>query len=253
MEKHHTTAHFRAVTGEARQIEVAPGQERALYDAGFTIYYHNVRSPAIDRWLSALTDELGLVHGVTRLAAFASLRGLGLKPHYDQNDNFICQARGAKRFRLWPNTHVRYPTRGYQLGAPPAVVHQVEAPDGLPGGLPPDPQVVELRPGSVMFMPRGMWHDTETVEDESLHFNIQSGLPTWRDVIEYALTRTNVLHREDLRAPIVGLFTGDRTRDGFEAEFVERLRSVVDDIYRTEIVLQRDAFYRFVMGRRPIA
>lgn len=251
MKKHHTKAFFRTVDGASTSIMVEPGQERPLYDAGFTIYFHNLSSSKLTEWVSALDEELGLVRGVTRVAAFASRRGQGLKPHYDQNDNFVCQAQGTKRWRIWPNTSVRHPTVGYTIGAKMQPVHEVEAPDGFPTEMGPDPQIVEMRPGTVMFMPRGMWHDTQTVEAESLHFNIQSGLAMWKDAIEYVLTRTSALHREDLREPIIGLFQGDTTREGFGDELKKKLREVVDEICDSEIVLGRQPFFKYITSRRP--
>jgi ribosomal protein L16 Arg81 hydroxylase len=251
MQKHHTTAFFRTLDGESKSLAVQAGQERPLYEAGFTIYFHNLRSPGIDEWVAALDAELGLVRGVTRVAGFASRRGLGLKPHYDQNDNFVCQARGMKRWRIAPNHHVRYPTLGYTMGAKPLPVHEVEAADGFPDELPPDHQTVELRPGAVMFMPRGMWHDTETVEEESLHFNVQSGLPTWRDAIEYVLTQTSALHGEELRGPVQRMFDDRGLRAGFDEELKEKLREVVETVFESDIRIHRDAFHRFIMARRP--
>jgi ribosomal protein L16 Arg81 hydroxylase len=251
MKKHHTKAFFRGVDGTSQSIVIEPGQEKPLYDAGFTIYFHNLSSPKIAQWVSTLDGELGLVRGHTRVASFASRRGLGLKPHYDQNDNFVCQAKGTKRWRIWPNTSVKHPTVGYTVGGKMTPTHEVEAPEGFPKEMGPHPQVVDMVEGTVMYMPRGMWHDTETVESESLHFNIQSGMAMWKDAIEYVLTRTSALHREDLRAPIVGLFDGDQTREGFADELKAKLRAAVDEICDSEIVLHAQPFYKFIASRRP--
>lgn len=251
MRKHHTKAFLRTLDGKSTSIMVERGQERALYDAGFTLYFHNLASPAISEWIAALDEELGLVHGVTRVAAFASRRGLGLNPHYDQNDNFVCQARGMKRWRIAPNTHVKYPTIGYTIGSKPRVLHEVEAPDGLPDKMPEPYETIETRAGMVMYMPRGMWHDTETVAEESLHFNIQCGLPTWKDAIEFVLTQTSALYAEELRAPIQRLFEGERSREGFDEELKAKLKEAVDYICDSDIVLTRNSFHKFIMSRRP--
>jgi hypothetical protein len=251
MKKHHTKAFFRGVDGASQSMVIEPGQEKPLYDAGFTIYFHNLSSPQMSEWISALDEELGLVRGHTRVAAFASRRGLGLKPHYDQNDNFVCQAKGTKRWRIWPNSSVKYPTVGYTLGGKQTPTHEVEAEDGFPSQMGPDPQVVDMEPGTVMFMPRGYWHDTETATSESLHFNVQSGLAMWKDAIEYVLTRTSALHREDLRAPLVGLFEGETSRPGFGDELKAKLRQVIDEISESEISIGRQAFFKFIASRRP--
>jgi ribosomal protein L16 Arg81 hydroxylase len=249
MAKHHTEAFCRTPEGKAIALVVQPGQERALYDAGFTIYFHNLSSPSLHEWVGALDAELGLVRGVTRVAAFASRHGTGLPPHYDQNDNFVCQARGAKRWRIASNTHVQYPTLGYTIGAKVGEVHKMEAPNGFPLGMPSDYQTVELRPGSVMFMPRGTWHDTETVEEESLHFNVQSGLPTWKDAIEYVLTQNGALYAEEWRAPISQLFDGDQVRKELEDDLKEKLRRLVEAVCDDEIRIDRNGFQKYIMSR----
>ena len=62
-----------------------------------------------------------------RISAFASKRGHGLKAHYDQNDNFVCQARGSKRWRIAKNVHVVNPTVGYTVGEKPTPPNVAEA------------------------------------------------------------------------------------------------------------------------------
>jgi Cupin superfamily protein len=251
MKKHHTQAFFKNLDGVSSSITVAPGQEKNLYDAGFTLYFHNIYAPRIATWVDAIDAELGLVQGVTRVSAFASRRGSGLKAHYDMNDNFVCQARGVKRWRVAPNTHVKNPTAGYTVGAKMLPVHHVEAPGGMPAELPKPFEVLELHPGTVAFMPRGMWHDTETLEHESLHFNIQSGLAMWKDAIEYILTKTSLLHAEELREPIMQMFDGDKLREGVGEEIKERIRAAVELLFESDIEIHRPSFHKYVMSRRP--
>ena len=253
MKKHHTVAFFRTLDGASSSVTVAPGQEKQLYDAGFTLYFHGLAAPRIAQWVDAIDAELGLVHGVTRVSAFASRRGSGLKAHYDMNDNFVCQARGVKRWRVATNTHVKNPTAGYTVGAKILPVHQVEAPNGMPTELPTPFETIELNPGTVVFMPRGMWHDTETLEHESLHFNIQSGLAMWKDAIEYILMKTSLLHAEELREPIMQMFDGDQLRAGVGEEIKERVRAAVELLLESEVAINRPAFHKFVMSRRPKA
>jgi hypothetical protein len=138
---------------------------------------------------------------------------------------------------------------GYTIGAKVGEVHKMEAPNGFPLGMPSDYQTVELRPGSVMFMPRGTWHDTETVEEESLHFNVQSGLPTWKDAIEYVLTQNGALYAEEWRAPISQLFDGDQVRKELEDDLKEKLRRLVEAVCDDEIRIDRNGFQKYIMSR----
>jgi hypothetical protein len=231
-------------------VEVPGGSEQAHYDAGRVLYFHSLRSPGVDAWVSAIDRELGLLPGATRVSAFASRRGGGLRPHYDQNDNFVCQARGVKRWRVAPNEHVRYPTIGYTIGAKLTPALRAEAPNGFPAQMPTPHETVDLRPGSVVFMPRGTWHDTETIESESLHFNIQTGLATWKDAVEFVMRTTPALHSEALRAPVLALPGAEVAGDSFEGQLRQKLQLLVEAICAGEIPFDREAFAGFVAKRR---
>jgi len=73
----------------------------------------------------------------------------------------------------------------------------------------------------------------------------------WKDVVEYLLTKTNILHSEALREPIMRMFDGDKLREGVAEEVTARLRGVLEDLVDCEFDLHRAAFHKFVMSRRP--
>lgn len=249
----YTRAFFRTATGAIKSIDLrsGQGQERTAYEAGATVYFHGLEAPALAEWLRAIDEELGLVAGLSRISAFASLTGKGLTPHYDLNDNFVCQARGLKRWRIAPNHHVRHPLFGYTVGAPLTPAHRVEAPGGLPDAMPSDGRtVLEMKAGMVAFVPRGMWHDTETTESESLHFNIQCGLPTWRDLIDFVVSRTALPSAAELRAGIPAMFDGGSLAPAVAAGLTERLADVVAALRDGSIRVPRDEFHKYVALRR---
>lgn len=244
-------AFFHVRNGGTRMLELRAGQARAAYEAGATVYFHGLTSPRIREWIDDLNRELGLVSGLTRVSAFASLRGEGLSTHYDLNDNFVCQARGRKRFRVAPNQHVQHPLYGYTIGKPIQPVHRVEAPAGFPTAMPDGARTVDMTPGMVMFMPRGMWHDTQTTDDESLHFNIQCGLPTWRDVLDFITSRTAVPQAAELRQGIQALFLSSRdVAPGTSATLARMLREVADAIDDGTLAISQDELFRYVALRR---
>jgi 50S ribosomal protein L16 3-hydroxylase len=248
MKRGGTRAFFRTLNGTHVKMGVSAGQETALYSAGFTIYFHALRDPELDEWIAAIERELGLLPGGTRVSAFASRKGPGLNCHYDLNENFVCQARGTKRWRVAPNTHCRKPTVGYGLGSPISAAHLVEAPEGFPAAMPETHETIELTPGTVMFMPRGMWHDTETVSDASLHFNIQCGFATWRDVLAFVLQDNPALHAEEFRDAIRGELD-DVPPETLASELKPRLHRLVDIIVERGIEIDVPAFERFVAQR----
>src|SRR5260370_32948472 len=48
---------------------------------------------------------------------------------------------------------------------------------------------VEMRPGSVMLVPRGTYHTTQVEDEASLSTGYHFALPTWSDVVLAALER----------------------------------------------------------------
>jgi ribosomal protein L16 Arg81 hydroxylase len=92
----------------------------------------------------------------------------------------VVQLRGRKVWRFARNEHVRFPPVNYLEGEPvpeelkPFVTRPMKAPKKV--------QSVTLKPGSVLYLPRGWWHATETLED-SLHLDLLTAVPTWADVV----------------------------------------------------------------------
>jgi hypothetical protein len=69
--------------------------------------------------------------------------------------------------------------------------------------MPPDAMTVDLRPGSVLFIPRGTWHDTETLQD-SVALTLSYSVQSWADALLERLGAE--LRREPAwRAPATGL------------------------------------------------
>lgn len=223
-------------------VAVQPGEEEAHYQRGHTVYLHSVRSPTIDAWMAAVSDELGLLHEATRVSAFASKKGPGLKPHYDPNDNIVCQAKGTKRWRYSTLDAVRYATTGQTVGSPIGRVPHLESGGRIPSEL-RDPVTVDMVPGSVMVMPRGIWHATETVDEESIHLNIQTGTVTWKDVLDFLLPRSPALHAEFFRAPVTHGLTGE----AFRKALADHIHVLAD---AATARCDTPAFHDFVARRR---
>jgi ribosomal protein L16 Arg81 hydroxylase len=57
-----------------------------------------------------------------------------------------------------------------------------------------------MKPGSVMYLPRGWWHSTHTSEP-SVHLDLLGALPTWADAARVQLEAA--LRDEVWRSPMV--------------------------------------------------
>jgi lysine-specific demethylase/histidyl-hydroxylase NO66 len=132
------------------------------------------------RLLAGLEARLGAAAGCNAYLTPAGTQGFA--PHFDDIDAFVLQAEGAKRWRLyapgpglaagWPLP--RYPSRDLaraELGA--CILDAV------------------LRPGDLLYMPRGTIHEAEALPGEhSLHLTVSANQGrSWAALLECALPR----------------------------------------------------------------
>lgn len=188
-------SHLKAILAgrhhETNELDVNHAQALDLYDAGATIACNEIHRwhPPVADWASKLAQELGLPAHLCGCNLYMSPPEKGLAMHFDDHEVFVVQLAGRKRWRLAPNRAARFPTRNsgrcfsgeltlYASGRPPS-------------RMPPGP-TVEMKPGSVLFVPRGYWHTTRALEPSiSLSFGIRP--PTWlallRDWLSFELIR----------------------------------------------------------------
>jgi 50S ribosomal protein L16 3-hydroxylase len=163
-------------------VAIAPALAQAMVEAGFTLYFNEPRFPSrsLWRWVHALEKDLSLRPGTIRPSAFFSSKGKGARMHFDNTESLVVQVRGRKVWRIARNDAVPYPPVNYLEGdpLPPELAALVKKPMKAPTKV----KRVVLEPGSVLFLPRGWWHATETLED-SLHLDLLMAVPTWADVL----------------------------------------------------------------------
>jgi 50S ribosomal protein L16 3-hydroxylase len=184
---------------EHSAIKVDRGSARRLHDHGFNLLLPNVHEylAVVRRWLVGIASDLGLPRE-TRLRSliYASRAGHGAVAHYDANVNLVLQLRGAKRWWIAPNRHVRYPTERWAVNMPhlPRELRP-HPPETLPADIPDDAAEVVLQRGSVLYLPRGCWHKTSAVED-SLSLNFTFPQTTWADLVASAVRSLLSTHTE---------------------------------------------------------
>ena len=182
-------AHLPDVRDEASSIETNAKDARKLFDSGIGLLFNdaNLISPLLSDWLEQLRRGLGLpALTFGRCLIYATPDGGGTAAHFDQNINFVLQVHGTKRWTLAPNRHVAHPMCRHTIGQPtdPELMTYMESP--MPTSMPDDARAIELRPGSLLFVPRGYWHSTEA-EGDALALNFTFTVPTWLDLFTAAL------------------------------------------------------------------
>lgn len=181
-----------------------------LYAMGLTQNFPSVQRflPACDAWLASLCESFGVPAGMFHAHVFVSPPGEGLRWHFDACDTFVVQLRGAKRWRLAPNHHVQNPVgTSVAPGMRPAWQHLAQMPDALPDEDPPEHESLTLTEGSVLWLPRGVWHCTDASDEGSISVSLSSRIPTLAECLLRQLEAA-LLQDPALRAPAYGL-TGD--------------------------------------------
>lgn len=163
----------------------------------------------------------------------ANAQGFGR--HYDTHDAFILQIAGHKHWRIY------------------------ESPIELPlGSQPWDPErygigelleEVDLRPGDLIYIPRGFVHEAMTSDTQSLHVTLGISAYTWMDVFAEALNRCRADARFRASLP-VGFGGRDGAASTMQARLAELVRALGEVASAKELFAALDE--RFVDSRRPV-
>lgn len=223
-------AHLPDLRDESSSITTNTTDAAKLFRNGMGLLFNEVQtiSPLLKNWLEALRKDLGLsalTYG--RCLIYATPDGKGTSPHFDQNINFVLQVHGTKTWRLAPNTYVINPMTRHTMGTQPDSELDEYLEDDLPSAMSANAETVVLKPGSVLFVPRGYWHSTEA-QSEALALNFTFTAPTWIDLFTTAL-RSRLALSPEWRATALGVANPDN-RDEAEAYLETLLTTIVEDL-----------------------
>ena len=182
-------AHLPDVRDEASSIDTTNKDAKKLFDNGMGLLFNEAHliSPVLTEWLEEIRSQLGLpMMTIGRCLVYATPDGKGTAPHFDQNINFVIQIHGTKKWIMASNESVKNPMTRHTMGLEPdpELASYLETP--MPTKMPKEAMSFELKPGSVLFVPRGVWHETEA-EGDALSLNFTYTAPTWIDLFTTAL------------------------------------------------------------------
>lgn len=179
------TALYLDARGELRGRRIDRAKAEAAWSAGMTLYWGDIVE--LRAWAESLGRELGLYTPArTNAGLYASPPGAGVAPHFDRNENLTIQLVGTKRWAVAGNRQVPYPLEGHVAGAPLPLRLRTHGARELPGAMPPGAETVELRPGAVLYVPFGHWHETGTVTP-SVSLNLSFQPLTWGEWLGHSL------------------------------------------------------------------
>lgn len=152
---------------------------RADFDRGYTVVVNKLERYArgIATFAHALEVELNFPVQVN--AYLTPPAATGFVPHYDPHDVLVLQLHGSKLWHLY--------------GEHPVPPHVMQRHEQLVGAALPAPTDVRLRPGDVLYLPRGRPHAAESDTETSMHLTVGVHAPTVLTVL------THVLHALSIR------------------------------------------------------
>lgn len=245
LSRHYRGGPLRFTQGRRYQKMVSLDQvdAMALYRMGLTLQFEDVAPvvPGATSALRQLEHELGINPGAAKICAFASPVHDGLGVHFDAQDIISIQLRGQKRFRVAPVETLRYPYGvQYVPGTEPYDELYPQAGNGFPGIDAASLTTIDMRPGSVLYMPRGTWHSTES-EGDSLSVSIGLYVPAALDTVLSQL-RLLLLQDPAWRRPLYGAWGGNAA----QAQAHAAAAALVADLPRQAAQLQADAVIAYV-------
>jgi 50S ribosomal protein L16 3-hydroxylase len=166
------SVHLPDVADEASSVSASPHDARRMFASGMSLLFDDAHlyAPPLVRWLHAIRADLGLsTLTQQRCLIYATPAG-----------------KGTKTWTLAPNAHVARPLTRHTIGQPVDPELQSYARLPMPDAMPADRTEIVLEPGSVLVVPRGVWHSTRAATD-ALALNFTFTPPTWLDLFTAAL------------------------------------------------------------------
>jgi Cupin superfamily protein len=220
---------FRGTDQKRRSIHVGPREALELYEAGTTTLYFPLAMPTVSAWITALASDLGVTPARSQVSIFASRTGGGLESHFDTAENFTFQLKGHKRWRVSAGERVENPTMNSVAEAFATGEMSAYQFDPLPTMIPAEASTVDMRPGSMLYLPPGAWHETDAAE-ESLSLNLCFLGTNWLDHIALPAIRATLLRHAKWRQWPQGLFGAPAERARARTELASLLAGLPEDL-----------------------
>ncbi|MUG95643.1 cupin [Scytonema sp. UIC 10036] len=142
---------------------------------GATLILNGVHklTPELVHLTSEVKHDFGC--GVQINAYCSSPQKQGFSSHYDTHEVFILQIEGTKQWFVFPDTF-KYPLPNQKSSTMPP-------PQGEPY------LTCVLKPGDVLYIPRGHWHYAIALDEPSLHLTLGIHCRTGIDFLEWVVDR----------------------------------------------------------------
>ena len=163
------------------------------YAAGMTLFFDR-RDPTVSSWFTRLEDDLLIPHAQAGKAGsvasiFASASGHGSSIHFDRFELLTVQLLGEKTWWI-AEPALEAVTDNFRPGDEYFESFDAYRFDRFAHPRREQMRKIVLKPGGVLYIPRGSWHETEaSAEADSASLNFAFGPPTRWDILAPAIRR----------------------------------------------------------------
>lgn len=185
---------MKTTTGTMQYLEAPAEIALSCYLAGHSLYF-NPSMETQKQFIKTLCQDLNMDFGLEKDGGFGgdleifAVNGAHDTPwHFDGQENFTIQLKGTKRWSMLPSgitdPLTNYHPRTSNIEGRDANLrrHRSYTNASLDPVNTSEAQSLVLRPGSVLYVPSGMWHRVVAGKEGSLSINFSVDGARWLDV-----------------------------------------------------------------------
>lgn len=161
------------------------------YLNGHTCYLRHIQRyiAGVQPVLTDIAAHFGVPACCITAEMFCSVVNSGVAMHSDYDINFALLIRGEKRWRIARNEHIINQPGVCLPGLvqPHPLVRDLTKDASLPESMPTGSITITARPGTLLFLPRGWWHET-VATGECIQINFVIKGPQLLDLLVRAIS-----------------------------------------------------------------
>jgi ribosomal protein L16 Arg81 hydroxylase len=149
----------------------------------------------------------------------------GLESHYDRHDVFVLQTVGSKIWRLY-NTPVELASENFPYSKYKDKF-ELEQPKFE----------VELKPGDLLYIPRGMVHNASTTNTASVHITLGLYPNYWFELVQELANLAE--EKAEFRKAVPNALISENFQQEFKQEFQRLVHEFIDNINVDELLSRK--------------
>lgn len=204
---------YQRIAGNSTQRVVNVRKLLELFHSGATLVINSGETamPSLIDLCRALEYEFK--HAVQANIYITPPQSQGFEPHLDTHNVFVLQIYGRKCWNLYDSPVVA-PVKSTSVAS--YKYHEREP-----------QQVVELEPGDLLYVPRGMVHSARSEKNTSIHVTLSPMVRQWSTLLKLLAKQAD--EKPDFRRLLPHGLSSSQEQVEFDAEFMRQLQGLITE------------------------